>query len=265
MLANVFLKTLRDLRRSIVGWSIGLVVLVVIMASIWPSIRDMPDLEQFLGNYPEAMRELFNIEAITTGAGYLNAELFSILLPALFIVYGIGRGARMVAGEEEAGTLDPLLATPVSRIRLLLDTAAALAVAILTLGLVLFLVTWASSATVGMGIGILELVTGTLAMVLLGLEHGWLALAVGAATGRRAMALGVASTVAVAGYVLYVMGLFVDSIAPWSPLSPFHQALDTGPLGTGGVPVAFAWMALAAVVFVAVAAPLFDRRDVLAR
>ncbi len=265
MLANVFVKTLRDLRRSTVGWGLGLAVLVAVMASIWPSIRAMPDLEQFLANYPEAMRELFNIEAITTGAGYLNAELFSILLPALFIVHGIGRGARLVAGEEEAGILECLVVTPVTRLQLLVEKAAALGVAIATLGIVLFLATWASATVVDMGIAVGDIAVGSLAMVLLGVEHGWLALAVGAATGRRALSVGVASTVAVAGYVLYVLGLFVESMQAWQPLSPFHQALDAGPLGGGGVPAVFAWMALGAVVVVGVAVPLFDRRDVAAR
>lgn len=265
MLTSVFLKTLRDLRRSTIGWAIGLAVLVAVMASIWPSMRDMPDLEDFLANYPEAMRELFNIEAITTGAGYLNAELFSILLPALFIVHGIGRGARLVAGEEEAGTLEALVVTPVTRLRLLLEKAAALGVAVVALGVALFLATWASGVAFDMQLPVGDIAVGSLAMVLLGLEHGWLALAVGAASGRRGLALGVASTVAVAGYVLYVLGLFVEAMEPWQPLSPFHQALDAGPLGGGGVPVVFAWMALAAVVFVGAAVPLFDRRDIAAR
>jgi ABC-type transport system involved in cytochrome c biogenesis ATPase subunit len=44
-------------------------------------------------------------------------------LPVLFLVYGIGRGARAVAGEEEAGTLDVLLVTRVSPARLVLARA----------------------------------------------------------------------------------------------------------------------------------------------
>lgn len=262
MFANVFLKTLRDLRHGLIGWSLGLVVLVGIMAALWPSMRQMPNLDEFLASYPEAMRELFNIEAITTGAGFLNAELYSALLPALFIVFAVGRGAQMVAGEEESGTLEVLLATPVSRARVLLDKAAALALATIVLGTVLFLTTWISSALVDMQIGAGDAAVGALAMVLLGLEHGWLALAVGAATGRRGLAIAVAATVAVAGYLLYVLGEFFDAVEPWQPLSPFMQAIESGPLG-GGLPLRFLWMALAAVLFVAASVPVFDRRDVV--
>jgi ABC-2 type transport system permease protein len=263
MLRSVFLKTLRDMRVGLVGWGLGIVVLVGAMAAVWPSVRDMPDIERFLANYPEAMRELFNVEAITTGQGFLNAELFSIMLPALFIFFAVGRGARAVAGEEEAGTLEVLLVTPVSRLRFLLEKSAALAAAVGMLSLLLFLATVVVSWVGDMDVGVAEAAVAALSMGLLGLLHGWLALAVGAATGRRALAVGVASGLAGAGYLLYVLGLLVESLGPWRPLSPFDQALRGGPLG-GGLQASYAWLGLAAIVALAVATPVFDRRDVAA-
>lgn len=260
MFANVFLKTLRDLRRSLAWWSVSVAALVAVMAAVWPSVRAMPNLDEFLANYPEAMRELFSIESMGTGAGFLNVELFSILLPALFLVFAIGRGARMVAGEEEAGTLDVLVVTPVTRLELLLHKAGALACALLVLTAVTFGSTVVASAVVDMGVPTADAAVGSLAMFLLGLEHGWLALAVGAAVGRRATALAVGSTFAVAGYTLYLVGELVTAVEPWQPLSPFTQALADGPVGPGAPP-SFAWMAVAAVAFVAAAAPVFERRD----
>lgn len=261
MFRNVFLKSLRDQYRGLIGWTIGVALLVLVMALIWPSVRDMPDIEKLLANYPEAMRELFNIEAMTTGPGYLNAELFSIMLPAIFLVFGIGRGARLVAGEEQAGTLETLLSTPVPRMRVLLEKAAALAVSIAALGAALFVSTAASAAVVGMEVPLGEAAVGSLAMVLLGLVHGWLALMVGAATGRRTFSIAVAGAVAVAGYVLYIIGALVDSVEPWRGASPFQQALEGGPIG-GGLVAGFGWMALVAVIVLVAGLPLFHRRDV---
>lgn len=264
MLANVFVKTLRDLRRGLIAWSIGLILLVAVIAAVWPSFRDLPELNEFLDAYPEVMKELFNIEAITSGVGFMNAELYSLMFPALFLIFAIGRGARMVAGEEEDGTLEVLLATPVTRVRVLVDKAAALAVAVTILGIAVWAATAAASPVAGMDIGVGSAATASLAMVLLGLEHGWLALAVGAATGRRGLAIGVASVFAVAGYVLYVLGALVESFEPWRPLSPFHQALEGGPLGAG-LPLAYLWMGLVGLAFVAAALFAFDRRDVRIR
>ena len=106
--------------------------------------------------------------------------------------------------------------------------------------------------------------TGSLAMVLLGTEFGCLALAIGAITGRRAVAIAVAATATLAAYLLYVIGQLVEEVQPWQPLSPFHQAVTGGPLGAG-LPPAYAWMAIAAAVVVAAALPIFERRDIAIR
>jgi ABC-2 type transport system permease protein len=263
VLGSVFVKGLRDQRRPLIGWSTGIVLLVLLESMLWPSIRNMPDLNAFLANYPESMRKLFNLQDFGTGTGFMNAELFSAMLPVLFIIFAVGRGARAVAGEEEAGTLEVLLVTPVSAVRLVLAQAGALAVATCVLGAVLYVAMIGCSLAFGLGLGAADLAGAVLAVVLLGIEFGWLALAVGSATGRRAVAIAVTSAAAVAAYVLYVAGQLVDQIAPWQRLSPFHQALSGGPLGAG-LPLAYAWMPLVAAVAIAVALPIFDRRDIAA-
>jgi ABC-2 type transport system permease protein len=264
MFATVFLKSLRDQRRALLGWSIGIVLLVVLEAALWPSIRNIAGVEEFLANYPEAMRKLFKLEQFSTGAGFMNAELFSALLPILFLVFGIGRGARMIAGEEEAGTLESLLVTQVSPVRLILEKVAALVVSLLILGIVLFAAVAGFSLVFGLGIEVADAATASLAMVLLGAEFGCFALAIGAITGRRSVAIGLAAIAALAAYLLYVAGELVKSVKPWQPLSPFHQALSGGPLGAGLVP-AYGWMALVAVVVTIVALPIFNRRDIATR
>jgi ABC-2 type transport system permease protein len=260
VLTDVFRKTLRDQRRSVVGWGAATAVLVLLMAALWPSVRDMFD-DDLLAGYPEAMQRLFDLEAMGTGAGFLNAELFSIILPGMFTAYGIGRGARLVAGEEDDGTLEVVLVGPVPRARILLHKAAGLAVGIAALGVVLFAAVVLASSVAGMGIPLTHAAIGATAMVLLGVQHAWLALAVGAGTGRRGLAIAVAGTAAVLAYVLHVIGALLDSVAPFQPLSPFTQAIGAGPI-SATLPLGFLWLPLVAAVFVAAAVPLFDRRDI---
>ena len=52
---------------------------------------------------------------ITSGAGYLDAELLSLMLPLLVIVLAIGSGARTYAGEEEGGRLELVFSYPLRR------------------------------------------------------------------------------------------------------------------------------------------------------
>jgi ABC-2 type transport system permease protein len=236
------------------------VLLVLVEAAVWPSMRDMPDFDQLMQNYPKAMRELFDVQSMNTGTGFMNAELFTLMLPMVFIFYGVSRGARMVAGEEEAGYLETVLVTPASTRAVLLQKSAALATGIAALGLLLVLVLVACSAVFGLGIGVPDALTACLAMVLLGLEFGALGLGVGAATGHRALAIGIGGAAAVGAYVLYALGRIVDAVEAYQPLSPFQQALAHGPLG-GSPPLGLLWVALGAVVVLLVALPLFDRRD----
>ncbi|MEV6140201.1 hypothetical protein AB0L63_29995 [Nocardia sp. NPDC051990] len=261
MLRNVFLKSLHDQRRGLLGWGIGIVAVVLLESALWPSISNMAGLGEFLNSFPEPLVRLFNMDQFITGTGFLNAELFSMLLPILFLVFAIGRGARAVAGEEESGVLEVLLITRLSPIRLTLEKAAVLATAVIALAVVLFGAIVAGSAIFGLGISIAAAAAGALAMALIGIEFGWLALALGAATGRRIVALGGATVFAVAAYVLYVASKIVDSVRPWGPLSPFHQAIEGGPLGAG-LPVAYIWLVVAGAAAVLAALPVFDRRDI---
>ena len=78
---------------------------------------------------------------------------------------------------------------------------------------------------------------------------------------RPAVSIAVAGTAAVAGYLLCALGAFVDAVEPWRLVSPFHQALEGGPIGAG-LPASYAWMGTLAAVVLVASLPVFDRRDV---
>ncbi|WP_330181244.1 ABC transporter permease [Nocardia sp. NBC_01503] len=261
MFGTVYRKCLRDQRRGLIGWSIGIVMLVLLESALWPSMSRISGLQQLLDSYPEALRKLFAIDEFSTGTGFLNTELYSMMLPLLFLVFAISRGARAVAGEEESGTLEVLLMTRVTPIRLLLAQGAVLLTGLTLLGTVLFAAVVGCSALFAMHVGIAAAATGSVAMIALAAPFGGLALAVGAATGRRLIALTAASVGAVASYVLFAASKMVDAVRPWGPWSPFQQALGTGPMGAG-LHSGYLWLAVAAVIFLAAALPVFDRRDI---
>ena len=90
-------------------------VYVLLIAAIFPSIESSKELDDLMKSYPEPLKELFGIGAgsITSGPGYLDAELFSFMLPLFVLVLAIGSGARAFAGEEDAGRLELVLSYPV--------------------------------------------------------------------------------------------------------------------------------------------------------
>ena len=260
MILTLVSRTLRDQHRLFVGWVVGLAALLLVLGAMWPSIRDMPGFDELLAGYPKGMRELFNLDAMSTGLGFFNAELFTLVLPALFIGFGVTRGAWLIAGEEEAGITEVLLVTPLSTTTLYLGRAAALTVSVFLLGGVVASLTLLMSALFSMEVSPLDAAIGSLAMGLIGLEYGLLALSVGAMTGRRTVALVVGGVAAVAGYVVYVAGLLVTALDPLLPWSPFYQALEGGPLSST-FPPRLGWLVLGSVVVLFAGIPLFARRD----
>ncbi len=259
MLRTLYTKTMRDQRRGLLGWSIGTALTVFIMAAIWPSFSEM-DLTSMLAQYPEAMKEAFNITSMTTGAGYMNAELFSLMLPAIFIIFAVARGARLIAGEEEERTLDLLATMPISRRRILLEKSAALATDLAVLALVLLLSIVISSVAFGLDIPVLHALNGTLAMFFLGLELGFVSLALSAGTGRRGLAVGISAGLAGAAYLVYLMAQLVDGLRPLRVASPFYQAISEGPIGPNLPPIALL-MLVVGFVALGVSLVVFDRRD----
>jgi ABC-2 type transport system permease protein len=153
VLRNVFSKTVWDLRRSLLGWSIGFAAVTLIYAAYYPTIRSS-DCNALLDSYPETLKKAFNLTDFTSAAGYLNSSVFSILAPLLMLVFSAAPVPRAIAGDEEAGTLELQLAHPVSRISLLLQRFAALAAAMAVIAVTVLLALLLVSSPAGLDLGI---------------------------------------------------------------------------------------------------------------
>jgi ABC-2 type transport system permease protein len=264
MLRNTFLKTLRDAGRALAWWSLGLIGMAALMVAVYPTVRDNPDLNEMVQEYPEALKAFIAFGGdvdYLSGAGYLGSELFSFMVPLLLAVAAIGAGARAIAGEEERGTLELLLANPVSRRRVVGEKLGALLAELTVLGLVLWLALLVGVEIVGMGVSAAHLGAATASAVLLAFAFGGIALLAGAATGRRGIAVGVAAATAVAAYLLNSLAVLVGFLEPFRTLSPFYHYVASDPLrhGLGAAHVGF--LVALAVLAAAAAVVTFDRRD----
>jgi ABC-2 type transport system permease protein len=264
MLRNLFLKTLRDRRRGVVGWSLGLVALVIFSLALYPSVRDSAeDLMKLTESLPKEILALVGGEIdFVSGAGFLHSRFFAFMGPLLLIVFTIGFGSRTIAGEERDGTLELLLATPKPRRVIAAQKLAALLTAVSILGLIL----WASlvwgSETWDVGVPASRIGGAVLGSVLLALTFGTLAFLVGCATGRRVLASTIATVAAVATYLLSAYSSLVESLRPWRYASPWHYYDSAAALREGLQP-GNVLILLGLVVLLSTAAILsFDRRDV---
>ncbi|MGC4791283.1 ABC transporter permease subunit [Micromonospora sp. DT178] len=261
LLRDPFTKALHDARRSLVGWTVAIVAVGAMYASFWPTMQT-PEMTKALEAYPEGLLEAFNYSDLTSAAGYLGSAVYGLLVPLLVAVFAIAAGARAVAGDEEAGTLDLVLAHPVGRARLALLRFAAVAVGIVAIAVLLGLALVGLSGPAEFdGIGAGGFAAMTLHLALFGMAFAALAFAVGAATGRRAAALGAGAGVAVLGYLANSVFPQVEGLVWARELSPFHWYLGGSPLVDGVQPVGALLLLGATGLLVAVGTAAFTRRD----
>ena len=264
-LSTVWSRTLRDQRRALIWWALGLLATVLVTVAFWPTIQaNAEQFTQFLENLPASLRDLFGVNDFVTPAGYLQARLFSFLGPILMLVLAIGAGARAIAGEEESGTLDLLLTTPIRRRDVVVQKFVAMLIAVATI----VAVTWVSLIALGplfdLTVPADGLAAACLNLLLLALAFGTIALAIGSATGSKGLATGASSGVALLTYLLKSFAPSVDWLEPFRVLSPFYHYIDHDPLRQGVNAGDVVVLAAVTVVALVVALVTFERRDLAA-
>ena len=261
---DVAVRMVRDARRSLAWWTLGVVALVWVNVIFYPSVRDSPEIEGFVEDSPELMRALLGGREsldILSPAGYLDGQVFALLVPLLLLIFAIGHGAGAIAGEEEKGTLELLLANPVGRRRLVAEKLLGLLGLVVVFGVVVWLSSWTSGVAVDLGVSAGRMVAATLGACLLGALFGALGLLVGAATGRRGPSIGVPAALAVAAYLLMALAPLADWLEPWRVLSPFYYYASYDRLVEGMDWGAAAVLGVATAAFAVAAIAALERRD----
>jgi ABC-2 type transport system permease protein len=259
-------RLLRDRRRSTLWWIGGLVGLVLFTVALYPSIRGQSSFDQVLADLPEGFKAVIGYEGgipLTSPPGYLHARLFATLAPLVILVFGIGAGAQAIGGSEDAGTLEPLLANPVTRDRVAVERylamVALLVVLVAVLAVALVAVGPPFGALDGVPLsGLLGACAGVFGIALL---HASLAFAVGAATGRRAPSIAVATAVAVAGYLVQSLLSLTDALRPLRLVTPWHWYLDRNMLAEGPSVAAIVLPLLVSLPLFLAGWAAFRRRD----
>lgn len=264
LLSTVLLKALRDQFPTILAWIAGLVATMALYVSFYPSIRTDPSLVSLKTDaIPAGLSTAFGLDAdLSVASAYLNATVFNLILPWLFIAYAVSNATRLIAGDEDRGLLELMLSLPIRRGRFVLDRFEALVIAIGGLALVAGLAIWAMCRIVDATVPVSQIAAAVASTALLGLSIGSVALAIGAATGRPSLALGGSLGFAIASYLANAVAKTVPSVDGLKGLSVFHAAFGNEPISNG-----FGWMGIVALLVVIgattiVAVLSFTRRDI---
>jgi ABC-2 type transport system permease protein len=262
MLRNSFTKWLWDNRRSMVTWALSIAGVGAMYAAFWPTM-DNPAMREMLENYPDELLEALNYTDIANPAGYLNATVYGLVVALLTVVFSLSAGAKAIAGDEEAGTLELILAHPITRVRLALERFAAflLVAAVISVTLFVFLLVLSGPAHLE-GISTGSFLAMHLHLFLFAALFGSVGFGVGAATGRRGLAIGVGAGIAVFGFAANGLLNQIDGLEWIEGFSPFQWLNGNSPLQNGIHAGDALVMAGLAVLLVTVGLLLFRRRDV---
>jgi ABC-2 type transport system permease protein len=217
--------TIWQRRWSTLWWAVGIASFIFITLVFYPSFKDAgAQLQQSFENLPKAALGLFGGSAdFFSPIGYLNSQVFFLLLPLLLSMLAVAVGASLIAREEQDLTIELLLARPVSRQRLLIGK-------IIAGTLVLIAVSFVALVTVVISAQLFDLSSVPATAVALATFNSFLlAYTTGAiafllsATGRaRGAAIGIAALVGFAGYILSSLADTVHWLHGPSKVFPFN-------------------------------------------
>lgn len=251
-------KAFHDSRVTAIGGgllSFGLALMYVLLfPSIQKSFANM-ELPDYMQSFAGAAG------SYATPAGYMSTEYFTAV-PITLVIFAVVAGTAATAGEESAGTMELLLAQPVRRRRVVLEKALGIAAAVS----VALLAGWPGiligQLFVSMDLSPVRTLAAMVATLPLLFLFSALGMLLGAALPTRAMAVAVCTAGAVAAYVVFTLGVMVDSLAEVRKLTPFYWADASKPL-VGDYELWRAGLLLAvSAVFVALAMVAFERRDI---
>ena len=241
--------------------ALGLSAFAAMMVLIAPAILDEFDVAALTESFPPALVEAMRLDVIATIEGFMALELYWfgwLLVLGIYVAYN---AASAIAGDIDDGTMDTLLAAPVSRWQVLFEKYLSLLVPILVLNVVVPVALYAGSVLVDMPISPTDLVALHALSVPYLLCWGAVGLLVGVVVrrGRTAgrVALGVViATWLVESVVVSTEFEWLGAVAPMRYFDPSAVLVD----GTYDL-VGAGLLLVVAVVLLAASQQLFRRND----
>ncbi|UCG25658.1 MAG: ABC transporter permease subunit [Chloroflexota bacterium] len=221
---KLLLHELRLRRWAILGWGIGMAVFAGYIIILYPDFAEPMaalnleeiSLYQIFGDFSE----------FASFTGFVSAEVL-IFLPLLLAIYAIVNGTGTLAGEEDNGTLEPIMALPLPRWQLVMSKAIALGLALLLILLIVGLAMAVSLTTLPGDIDTGGVTSGDMIVVALAVWplvgfFAMFSLFLGAFVPSRRIAAIIATVILVFSYFGNNLASLVDWLERIQPLLPFY-------------------------------------------
>lgn len=257
---------IRDRKNSILAYLGGSVLLVWLYISIFPSILEQADtFNAMIEKYPPELLKAFNVEDMRLDnlASYLSAEHFSFVWPLLLIILVLSMSAGAIASEIEQGTIEMVLAEPVSRLKLYFSRylAVLIAVGVFTKGSILLIAPLASAYDIPYDTK--NLVLLTTASLLFGFAILGTSFLFSALFSEKGKVYFAGAGLLVAMYALNIVSSLKDSLGSLKYSSFFYYYNPGKAFVHGNLPWETVWVFLGiGIVATVIGATIFARRDI---
>ena len=217
-LRSVFLKTLRDYRVAILGWGIGMGLVVVSPMASVGTLVTTPQAREQLVSLAATFAWNADVVAVDTIGGYATFKIGIFIF--LIAVWPLLAASRMLRGEEDRGSLDVLLSLPRQRLRVALEKLAAMWTALLAMGLLIGLLAFAGGRKFGGDFGLGDALLFGLNLALVCAVIGGVALLISQFTQEQGPAAGWTAGLLLIFIVLDMVHRVVPKTASGSRASP---------------------------------------------
>ena len=257
--ATIWARAVTDLTTIVGVLSFYGLALGVAVGALWPPLKKT--FASLSAAMPAAIDRMLGNVSMASPAGWMNAEMISIMAPAFLVAIAVISAGRAIAGEEQARTMGLVLSTSASRTTFLAAKTAAMAAHVLIVAVALFIGLLLGDGIGHMGIAVGLLLAATVQMTLVGLLFGAIALTIGAAGADRRTTMTISAALAGVSYVLAVF-LPMDASLAWLAKLNFWYPYIANPALVHGIDGGFAAvLAACAVIISAVGFVIFPRRD----
>lgn len=261
MMRSIYLKTLYQKRWMTFFWAFGTITMVSFTLIFFPALKNSGLGETFASLPPQLAKLAGDSLSFSTIQGYVGEQLFGLRMPLMTIILAISLFANLTATEEDRGSLASQLALPISRRRVLAEKflAATTIIAIIHVAIGVGIV--ATLAGIGESLSLLRLLQTIFGCWLLSLCVGSFVFLLGAATGIRAVAIGVSSYIVFQAYLLSSLVTSIADLKTIEKISIFHYYRG-GEIMRDGINVQHAALFVGlTIIFFCLAIVAFQRRD----
>ncbi|HEX4662218.1 MAG TPA: ABC transporter permease subunit [Candidatus Saccharimonadales bacterium] len=267
MMHSLLAKTIYDKRWFMLGWGIALGFVAMITLTFYPSISHGDALEQLTKSLPSQLQAVKGLvgdpASFKTVSGYLSTQVFEIRIPLMILIAAVILAQGMTVAEEEKGTLRTLLATKLSRGRIVLEKWLAAVIITGIISLILVIATYLGLLFIGEGFSQQQLIWQLGLMTWLsGIAGVSLVFALGFASGLRSVTFTLSIVFVIGSFILTTFAKTVDWLTPYDNFSLLHYYDASGVAKNGLDATNITVLLLISLGSLAIATLLFRNRDV---